>query len=118
MFENLWTWWKDTFVKGPGWIRLKTWRYMGYGEVNLDRERLEQIRGFLVYLPRTYKWMTPYLKYLHLTLDDWRPNRDTKTGWRLQYFHKDKDGDSWMTSVPRPDALKTVNPVVQFPFDV
>ena len=59
--------------------------------------------------------MTPYLKGLHLTLDAWRPNRDTKTGWRLQYVHKDKDGDSWMTNVPHPDAPKTVNPVVCLP---
>ena len=59
--------------------------------------------------------MTPYLKGLHLTLDVWRPNRDTKTEWRLQYFYKDEDGDSWMTSVPHPDAPKTANPVVCFP---
>ena len=89
-----------------------------YGEVDLNRERLEQIQGFLIYVSRTFKWMTPYLKGLHLTLDAWRPNRDTKTGWRLQYFHKDENGDSWMTNVPHPDAPKTVNPVVCFPFDV
>ena len=89
-----------------------------YGEVNLDRERLEQIRGFPIYVSRTFKWMTPYLKGLHLTLDAWRPNRDSKTGWRLQYLHKDKDGDSWMTNAPRPDAPKTVNPVVCFAFNV
>ena len=62
--------------------------------------------------------MTPYLKGLHLTLDTWRPNRDSKTGWKLQYLHKDKDGDSWMTNAPHPDAPKTVNPVVCFAFDV
>eukprot|EP00956_Cyclotella_meneghiniana_P020426 scaffold36140_cov54-Cyclotella_meneghiniana.AAC.1 len=28
----------------------------------MDRKRLEQIRGFLVYVSRTYPWMPPYLK--------------------------------------------------------
>ena len=43
---------------------------------SLPRERLEQIRGFLIYVARTYRWMTPYLKGLHLTIDGWRPGRD------------------------------------------
>ena len=62
--------------------------------------------------------MTPYLKGLHLILNAWRTNRDTKTGWRLQYFHKDEDRVSWMTNVSHPDTPKTENPVVCFPFDV
>ena len=43
---------------------------------------LEKLRGFLVYLSRTYPSTTPYLKGLHLTLDSWRPNRDSE-GWKL-----------------------------------
>jgi hypothetical protein len=42
----------------------------------LDRKRLEQIRGFLIYVSRTYKWMVPYLKGIHLTIDAWREGRD------------------------------------------
>jgi hypothetical protein len=42
---------------------------------------LEQHRGFLVYLGRTYPSMVPYLKGLHLTIDSWRPNRGMD-GWR------------------------------------
>jgi hypothetical protein len=42
----------------------------------LDRHRLESIRGFLLYLTRTYPNMTPHLKGLHLSIDGWRPDRD------------------------------------------
>jgi hypothetical protein len=45
-------------------------------------KELEQIRGFLMYVIRTYPSFTPYLKGIHLTLDSWRPNRDTD-GWKL-----------------------------------
>ena len=48
----------------------------------IPHKRLEQIRGFLVYVTRTYRWMTPYLKGLHLTLDAWRVDRDEE-GWRI-----------------------------------
>jgi len=41
-----------------------------------DRKRLEQIRGYLIYTSRTYKWMVPYLKGIHLTIDGWREGRD------------------------------------------
>jgi hypothetical protein len=49
---------------------------------NLPRKRLEQIRGFLGYVTRTYPCMVPYLIGLHLTIDGWRKNRDER-GWRL-----------------------------------
>eukprot|EP00956_Cyclotella_meneghiniana_P004556 scaffold5607_cov45-Cyclotella_meneghiniana.AAC.4 len=49
----------------------------------MDRKRLEQIRGFLVYVSRTYPWMPPYLKGLHLTIDNWRPGRDAD-GFKLK----------------------------------
>jgi hypothetical protein len=38
---------------------------------NLPRKRLEQIRGFLVYVTRTYPCTVPYLIGLHLTIDGW-----------------------------------------------
>ena len=49
----------------------------------LPRERLKQIRGFLVYLSRTYPDMVPYLKGVHLTLDSWRAGRNS-AGWKLR----------------------------------
>ena len=36
----------------------------------LNLHRLEEIRGFLNYLCRTYRWIIPYLKGLHLTMID------------------------------------------------
>jgi hypothetical protein len=48
----------------------------------MDRKRLESIRGFLLYLTRTYPNMTPHLKGMHLTIDGWRPDRNGD-GWRI-----------------------------------
>ena len=36
---------------------------------------LEIIRGFLIYITRTYVQMKPYLKGLHMTIDSWRLDR-------------------------------------------
>ena len=35
----------------------------------LPLQRLLEIRGFLIYVVRTYPWMSPYLKGLHNTID-------------------------------------------------
>lgn len=43
---------------------------------------LLSIRGFLQYVCRTYSWLTPYLKGVHLTIDSWRPGRDEE-GYKL-----------------------------------
>jgi hypothetical protein len=48
----------------------------------LPRKRLQQVRGFLIYVTRTYPRMIPHLIGLHMTIDGWRPNRDLE-GWRL-----------------------------------
>jgi hypothetical protein len=37
---------------------------------------LEKNRGFLVYVARTYKPLTPFLMGLHMSIDGWRPGRD------------------------------------------
>jgi hypothetical protein len=47
----------------------------------VDRKALERIRGFLIYVSRTYRWMVPYLKGIHLTIDSWREDRDAE-GYR------------------------------------
>ena len=39
----------------------------------MDRDNMESIRGFLVYVNKTYQEMKMYLKILNLTLDSWRP---------------------------------------------
>lgn len=35
---------------------------------------IKQIRCFLIYVSQTYKWMTHFLKGIHLTIDGWWPN--------------------------------------------
>jgi hypothetical protein len=47
----------------------------------LPWKRLEQIRGFLIYVTRNYPCMVPYLIGFHMTIDLWRPNRK-EDGWR------------------------------------
>lgn len=44
-------------------------------------KRLLSIRGYLQYVCRTYDWLTPYMKGLHLTVDSWREWRDEE-GWK------------------------------------
>jgi hypothetical protein len=46
-----------------------------------DFKELESIRGFLVYVVRTYPAFNPYLKGIHLTLDSWRGGRG-EDGWK------------------------------------
>mmetsp|Transcript_5647 Transcript_5647/g.8675 ORF Transcript_5647/g.8675 Transcript_5647/m.8675 type:complete len:196 (+) Transcript_5647:485-1072(+) len=48
---------------------------------NLSRKRLEQIRGFLGYVTRTFPCSVPYLTGMHLTIDGWRQDRNP-SGWR------------------------------------
>jgi len=49
----------------------------------LPLARLLQIRGFLMYVVRTYPWINPYMKGLHLTIDSWRPFRGAD-GFKLR----------------------------------
>jgi hypothetical protein len=48
----------------------------------VDHKVLERIRGFLVYVARTYTPLTPFLMGLPMTIDGWRPGRD-EDGWGL-----------------------------------
>ena len=42
----------------------------------VPHNRLEFIRGFLIYVARNFNVMTPYLKGLHLTIYECRERRD------------------------------------------
>ena len=48
----------------------------------LQRKPLESMRGFFIHLMRTFPIITPYLKGIHLTLDGWRPQRDSDM-WKV-----------------------------------
>ena len=49
---------------------------------NMPLKQLMVIRGYLNYVVRTYSWLSPYYKGLHLTIDGWRPDRDNQ-GYKL-----------------------------------
>jgi hypothetical protein len=71
-----------------------------------DYKELESIRGFLVYVIRTYPAFNPYLKGIHLTLDSWRLCRRSD-GWKdvgVEFshdLHHSLDHPSTVTGVPR-----------------
>ena len=52
----------------------------------LDFKEMEKRRGFLVHLMMTFKFITPFLKGWHLTLDSWRPCCDEE-GYKMKYVH-------------------------------
>ena len=45
--------------------------------------RMESIRGFLVYVSITYRYMNSYLEGVNLMLDSWSSYMDEE-GWRLR----------------------------------
>ena len=53
------------------------------GRYWISQARMESIKGFLVYVSRTYRNMNPYLKRLNLILDSWIPYMD-EDGLRLR----------------------------------
>jgi len=77
-------------------------------ESSLQFKTLRSITGFLGYVGFTYSMMVPYFKGLHLTLNGWRPNRDTH-GWKTKRDILAEDHG------PPPDV---VNPVTRLEGDV
>jgi hypothetical protein len=85
------------YVSQEKWDKTKRLLDEVMGLINSDptklpRKRLEQIRGFLQYVTRTYTGMNPYLIGFHLTIDGWRENRDDE-GWRQKPVAKGAVGD-------------------------
>jgi hypothetical protein len=76
----------------------------------LPLKRLMQVRGFLLYVTRTYRYLTPYLKGLHLTIDGWRKGRDVE-GWKDPTWEPEEDellgGGTW-TSEGAPRVVMGV----------
>jgi hypothetical protein len=65
----------------------KTKPHIQWMQSNLNNHKgmngkiMRSIRGFLVYVARTYPSMVPYLKGIHATIDSWRPGRNAD-GWK------------------------------------
>ena len=45
-------------------------------ENRVPHKRFECIRGLLIYMASNFKWMMPYLKGLHPTIDEWTEEQD------------------------------------------
>ena len=100
-------------------------------QLKVPRNRLEIIRGFLNYVARTYKWMVPYMKCLHLTIDGWREGRG-KDGWKVKkprgrFTIWEWEGEKWIDVGPEyveeaadevATAPEMVEPVQRFRSDV
>jgi hypothetical protein len=80
------------------------------GDLPFNHKVLEQQRGFLVYLARTFPSLVPYLKGIHLTLDSWWPGRDSE-GWKSSdkvLFHLEGDAESCAVSSKPPEWVRAV----------
>mmetsp|Transcript_23392 Transcript_23392/g.35469 ORF Transcript_23392/g.35469 Transcript_23392/m.35469 type:complete len:282 (+) Transcript_23392:2867-3712(+) len=71
--EKKWKKAKALFLEVMGMIKMDS--------LTLHCKWLEQIRGYLVHITRTFPATVPYVIGLHLTIDGWRHNRDGD-GWR------------------------------------
>jgi hypothetical protein len=77
---------------------------------------LLEIRGFLIYVVRTYPWLNTYIKGLHLTVDSWRPGRET-LGFKMKGKELERAMAIWSTSRGLPcrredDGPDEVGPTV------
>ena len=107
--------WNKTKEK-INWIRDFLLASPGKERVRIPHKNLESIRGFLVYVTRTYPEMVPYLKGIHLTLDSWRAGQ-ARSGWKLEVAEQaevdDEDYDGcWLTNTIderiQPEELRGV----------
>ena len=100
----------------------------------LPLQRMLEIRGFLMYVVRTYPWLNPYMKGMHLTINSWRAGRAEDgfkmTAKELQVFENSKwanvgfpcrradeegDGGTPTTRAPEEEcAPATVEPVLRY----
>ena len=102
---------QEKWDKTREWIRkLNMWLEK---DTPLNFKELERMRGFLIYVSRTYTAMTPYLKGLHQTIDSWRPFT-REDGWRMSRREIDlfrKEGNGLPVEYEGTEAPATVSPV-------
>jgi hypothetical protein len=64
----------------------------------MEKNVLERVRGFLVYVAQTYRPLTLFLMGLHMSIDGWRSEKDEE-GWRLREAEVKASRDSEEDSV-------------------
>ena len=99
-----------------GWLEIVQ-RALSFKEVAcLEHKQMEQGRGFLVYLSRTYTSIVPYLKGIHLTLDSWRKGRD-REGWKMKSNgRRNVDMDQDIETDHRSNAMFRSKPISETKF--
>lgn len=80
----------DKWTKAKGYLSAIRQELVKDGLLN--HKILEQQRGFFIHLQCTYPCITPFLKGMHLTLDSWRPHRDSE-GWKQPDSEDTEDFD-------------------------
>ena len=71
----------------------------------MSPKQLEEIRGFLNYMVRTYPSLKPYLTGFHLTIDGWRADQD-RDGWRRR-LRPNKDNGTFPDEEDEVDGQST-----------
>jgi hypothetical protein len=111
-------------VSQEKWIRTKAQlleirEMLDKDSEKMSRKRLEEIRGFLVYVTRTYVGMAPYLIGLHMTIDSWRAGRDAE-GWRThdEILVRIGEDEEWMDATPESEQPALVKAVPRLRDDV
>jgi hypothetical protein len=85
---------------------------------NMCRQRLEEIRGFLVYVIRTYIGLAPYLIGIHMTIDGWRAGRDSEGWCNQKVMVKAGEDDGWTSVGLEPTQPPTVVAVPRLADDI
>ena len=75
---------QEKWNKGKEMVEATWQEWKTSTDSKVDFKEMEKRRGFLVHLMMTFKFITPFLKGWHLTLDSWRPCRD-KDGYKIRY---------------------------------
>ena len=69
---------QEKWTKGKEMVEATYQEWKTSTDGRLEFKTMEKRRGFLVHLMMTFKFIMPFLKGWHLTLDSWRPSRDIR----------------------------------------
>ena len=87
---------------------------------DLNKDKLYQVRGFLVYILIMNSGMTPYLKSVHQKLDQWRVGRD-ENEWSLLESELEASGknpETQQDQVFNSSPLMVIYPVIRVFIDI
>ena len=127
---------QDKWNKGRNLVESLWQEWKASSDGKVDYKEMERRRGFLIHLMMTYRFINPFLKGWHLTLDSWRPLRNEEgykvkiNEWENHLIHKingldhmaQRDIDNVLSQIYREinekGAPKRVRPVPRFESDL